>query len=153
MLRISKLADYATVIMVYLSRRAPKLSSAREVASFTHLALPTVSKILKKLNAAGLLHSVRGVAGGYSLQFPAAEISIAQIVYAVDDSRGLTECSWHNGACSLQSVCQIKGNWQAISQAVDAALDSVSLETLAKPVMPVANILQVEKLASGVRRG
>ena len=68
MLRISKLADYGTVVMVYLAKHAQELCNARDIALHTHLAVPTVSKILKRLTGAGLLTSVRGVAGGYRLQ-------------------------------------------------------------------------------------
>jgi len=152
MLRISKLADYGTVVMVCLVRSTPMLCSARDLAEKTHLAVPTVSKILKSLTSAGLLSSERGVAGGYRLKRPPADISVAQIVHALDDSRGLTECSVHSGSCSLQGVCQIQGNWQAISHAVEAALESVSLETLAQPVMSKVNIERVKTLASGVYR-
>lgn len=153
MLRVSKLADYGTVVMVCLARSGGEVCSARGIAQKTHLSIPTVSKILKKLTAAGLLDSVRGVSGGYSLQRDAAKISVAQIVYALDDARGLTECSFHSNSCSLQGVCQIKGNWQAISYAVESALESVSLETLATPVMSAVSVERIRTLASGVHRG
>ena len=65
MLRISKLADYGTVIMVYLAKHPQQLCNARDIALHTHLTVPTVSKLLKRLTAAGLVRSVGGVAGGY----------------------------------------------------------------------------------------
>ena len=74
MLRISKLADYGTVVMVYLAKRPEQLCNARDIALQTHLTVPTVSKLLKRLTAARLLISARGVAGGYRLQRPATEI-------------------------------------------------------------------------------
>ena len=79
MLRINKLADYGTVVMVYLARRDEQLLNARDIAHHTRLSVPTVSKLLKRLTAAGLLNSVRGVAGGYRLQRSAALISVAEI--------------------------------------------------------------------------
>lgn len=133
MLRISKLADYGTVVMVYLAKHTTHLCNARDIALHTHLAMPTVSKLLKRLNAAGLLSSVRGVHGGYRLQREARDISVADIIYALDDARGLTECSHQPNECSLQNVCHIQGNWRLISQAIDSALNSVSLDALAKP--------------------
>lgn len=153
MLRISKLTDYGTVVMVSLAKRAPQLSSARDIAEATHLAIPTVSKLLKRLTAAGLLSSIRGAAGGYRLQRHPSEISVAQIIYALDEQRGLTECSQSHSACSLHHVCHIQNNWRAISSAVESALESVSLEALAMPVLPVANLERVKQLATGVRRG
>jgi FeS assembly SUF system regulator len=153
MLRISKLADYGTVVMVYLARHAQDLCNARDIALHTHLTVPTVSKILKRLTSAGLLTSVRGVAGGYRLRRPATEISISQIIFALEAHRGFTECSLQPNDCSLQGVCTIQGNWRLISQAIETALDSVSLETLAKPTLPARDIERVRQLASGVNRG
>jgi FeS assembly SUF system regulator len=149
---MSKLADYATVLMVYLARQDPQLSNAREIALRTHIAVPTVSKLLKRLTAAKLLISVRGVQGGYRLQRQPAHISAAEIIYAVDEYRGLTECSMQPNACSLQAVCNIQGNWRLISQSIEAALDSVSLAALAKPVLPNAARESIEYFVTGVRR-
>lgn len=153
MLRISKLADYGTVVMVYLARHAHELCNARDIALRTHLTVPTVSKILKRLTSAGLLTSVRGVAGGYQLRRPATEISISQIIFALEEHRGFTECSLQPNDCSLQGVCTIQGNWRLISQAIEQALDSVSLDTLAKPTMQAPDVERVRQLASGVNRG
>ncbi|MBN9229345.1 MAG: SUF system Fe-S cluster assembly regulator [Legionella sp. 40-6] len=153
MLRISKLADYGTVVMVCLARHAQDLCNARDIAQQTHLSVPTVSKLLKRLTSAGLLTSVRGVAGGYRLRRPASEISVSQIVFALEEHRGFTECSLQPNDCSLQGVCTIQGNWRLISQAIETALDSVSLETLAKPTLQARDITRVRELASGVNRG
>ncbi|CAM4470472.1 MAG: HTH-type transcriptional regulator IscR [Legionella sp.] len=153
MLRISKLADYGTVVMVYLARHPQDLCNARDIALHTHLTVPTVSKILKRLTSAGLLASVRGVTGGYRLRRPATEISVSQIIFALEDHRGFTECSLQPNDCSLQGVCTIQGNWRLISQAIETALDSVSLDTLAKPTLQVGDIERIRQLASGVNRG
>ena len=139
--------------MVYLARCSPELCSAREIAEHTHLTLPTVSKLLKRLTTAGLLNSVRGTSGGYRLSRDAEQISVAQIIYALEEQLGLTECSTHSSACSLQGVCRIQGNWRLISQAIEAALDSVSLQVLARPSMQTNDIERIRQLASGVSRG
>lgn len=153
MLRMNKLADYGTVVMVYLAKHQHELCNARDIALQTHLAVPTVSKILKRLTGAGLLTSVRGTSGGYRLQRPAVEISVSQIIFALEEHRGFTECSLQPNECSLQGVCAIQGNWRLISNAVEAALDSVSLDTLAKPSLNKQDIEHISQLASGVHRG
>ena len=155
MLRISKLADYGTVVMVYLAKRPEQLCNARDIALQTHLTVPTVSKLLKRLTAARLLISARGVAGGYRLQRPATEISVAEIVYALDEYRGLTECSLQPNECSLQGVCHIQGNWRLISQAIESALDGVSLDMLSKPSISVVELDHIKQQATltGVHRG
>lgn len=134
MLRISKMADYGTVVMVYFARHG-KLSNAKEIARATHLSVPTVSKILKCLTHADLLLSERGVGGGYRLHRTPDTISVAEILFALEEKRGLTECSVHGSHCALESVCSVKGNWRLISQAVERALQTVSLAALAGPKM------------------
>lgn len=153
MLRISKLADYGTVVMVYLARHEQNICNARDIALHTHLTVPMVSKILKRLTSAGLLTSARGATGGYRLRRSAADISVSQIIFALEEHRGFTECSQEPNDCSLQGVCTIQGNWRQISQAIEAALDSVSLDTLAKPTLQTRDVERVRQLASGVNRG
>lgn len=133
MLRISKLADYGTVVMVYLAKHPTILCNARDIAHHTHLTVPTVSKLLKRLTAARLLSSVRGVNGGYRLAQQAEHISVAAILHALDESRGLTECSAEPNNCSLAKVCHVQGNWRLISQRIETALTEISLAALAKP--------------------
>lgn len=130
MLRVSKLADYGSVIMAYLARNVDKLASARDIAENTHLSLPTVSKLLKKLSQANLLISVRGANGGYKLCKDAKEITLADVIYALEDTRGLTECTDTSSACALQNMCSMQKNWKVVSNTIDKALSSVSLADL-----------------------
>ncbi len=153
MLRISKLADYGTIIMVYLATRSAQLSNAREIAVHTHLAVPTVSKVLKRLTTAGLLSSVRGASGGYRLQRLPKDISVVDILYALDESRGLTECQLHPNTCALQDVCHVQGNWRLISHVIESTLNSVSLEALAKPSLTAVDIDRMKHGAMGVGSG
>ncbi len=153
MLRISKLADYGTVVMVYLANHAGEVSNAREIAMHTHLTVPTVSKLLKRMTSAGLLKSSRGASGGYQLSRSAKDISVADILYALEAQRGLTECSQDHSNCSLQSVCYVQGNWRLISRAIESALESVSLEELAKPTLKSQSIRKIKGLSTGVFSG
>lgn len=152
-MRISKLADYGAIVMVYLARQAHRLCNARDIALHTHLNVPTVSKILKRLAQAGLLTSVRGVAGGYRLILSPADVSIGQIIHALEDQHGVTECSLQPNECSLQGVCTLQENWKLINQVIASALHSVSLESLAKPTVPLQDLERVRQLVSGVSRG
>ena len=134
MLRVGKLTDYATVVMTHLARASGRLLSANEIATDLGLALPTVSKVLKALLQSGLLVSHRGVKGGYSLARPAEEISVAEIIVAIEGPVSLTECSGSSSTCDQESQCSVRPNWQRINQAVIEALEQVSLAELAKPV-------------------
>jgi FeS assembly SUF system regulator len=130
MLRISRLTDYATVILASLGNGG--LASAAEIAERTRIALPTVSKLLKELQHAGLVRSVRGAHGGYQLARPAAAISAAEIIDAVEGPMALTECSSGAGNCGIESTCLVGHGWQRISRAIRRALLEVSLEELVR---------------------
>ena len=155
MLRISKLADYGTVVMVYLAHESGVVHNAKEIATHVSLAVPTVSKLLKLLAAQNLLLSQRGVKGGYMLSRDPSEISVAEIIEAVEGNSGLTECSHKESECFLEDVCAIRGNWRLISNAIYKALASISLVDLAKPVMreTAVDVSQIEKFADDESRG
>lgn len=134
MLRVGKLTDYGTVVMTSLAQQPARLQSAAEIAADLGLALPTVSKILKALVQHGLLVSLRGAKGGYSLALAPEEISVAQIIAAIEGPIALTECSDTAKLCEQESLCLVRGNWQRINRAVLAALEQVTLADLARPM-------------------
>ncbi len=128
MLRISKLTDYATVILASLT--AGLLTSAAEIAERTRIGLPTVSKLLKELQHAGLVDSVRGARGGYRLARAPALISAADIIDAVEGPVALTECAGDDGHCGIEATCQVGERWQQVSLAIRSALAALSLNDL-----------------------
>jgi FeS assembly SUF system regulator len=130
-LRISKLTDYATVILACLATRDERLYTATELAELTHLSPATVSKLLKKLNQGGLVNSGRGSHGGYQLAKPASEISAAAILDALEGPFALTECSGAHSNCSIASSCHVGHSWQRVNAAIHRALSDVSLSQLA----------------------
>ncbi len=130
MLRISRLTDYATVILASLGGGA--LQSAADIAERTHIGLPTVSKLLKELQHAGLVRSVRGAHGGYRLARPAARINASEIIDAVEGPVALTECASGAGHCGIESTCQVGHGWQRISLGIRHALAEISLEELVR---------------------
>ena len=130
MLRISKLTDYGTVILACLAAPPERRHTAAEVAERTRLALPTVSKLLKSFHRAGLVTSVRGSHGGYQLSRPAAQISAASIIDAIEGPVAITECSGNHSACDLETSCSTGGSWQRINAAIRNSLDGISLAQL-----------------------
>ena len=127
MLRVSRLADYASVVMACLARHPGDVLPAAQVGAETHLKAPTVSKLLKRLAQAGLVESFRGAAGGYRLARSATDISLAEIVEALDGPIGLTECSLGHAGCERQSYCTVAHDWQGVGATIDNALRGVSL--------------------------
>jgi len=130
MLRMSKLTDYGTLVLAQLSASEGDLSSAHQVANDTHLAQPTVSKLLKALVRAGLVISERGAQGGYALARPPQEISAAQIIDALEGPVAITACSSGHGLCDLESTCRVGNAWQRINVSIRQALTEVSLADL-----------------------
>jgi FeS assembly SUF system regulator len=134
MLRLSKLTDYGTVVLAHMAARPTEVHAANELAASTHLALPTVSKLLKLFAKAGLVDSYRGAHGGYRLVREPDRITAVQIIDAVEGPVGITECSVSDGLCSLEPVCAIGHNWQRISLSIREALKTVTLAELAGPI-------------------
>lgn len=133
MLRISKLTDYATVLMAQLLDHSDRPHSATLLAEQTRLELPTTAKVLKTLARAGLVESVRGVNGGYRLITPADQISVAAIIRAMEGPIALTECGLAPGLCSREHDCHLRGNWQRIGETVEQALEAMTLADLVAP--------------------
>ena len=135
MIKISKLADYGIVLMTYFAGGDEgEVFTARELSHNSKLPLPTVGKVLKSLSRGGLLISHRGVKGGYSLARTPEEISVADMVRALDGPIALTECSSAAPSlCELEDGCPVRSNWQRINRAVVTALASLSLADMAKP--------------------
>ena len=133
MFRISRLTDYGTMILVYLANQDDRLCSANEVAANTHVATPTVQKLLKVLARTGLVASVRGTDGGYRLARTPEAISAAQILDALEGPVAITECSTEESHCELESLCQVGSAWQKINKAIRSALTDISLADLGHP--------------------
>lgn len=143
MLRLTKLTDYAIVILTYFAH-APEVEvagalegpvfTARGLADLSHLPLPTVSKVLKALSRAGLLLSHRGVAGGYSLARAPEAITVADVIAAVDGPISLTECSASAPSlCELETSCPSRSNWRRINEAVRGALERLTISDMTAP--------------------
>ena len=133
MLKMGKLTDYATVIMSYLAQDPGAVHAASELALVVGVSASTALKVLKTLARAGLLQSQRGTKGGYQLSRSPAQITMADILQAMEGPIGLTECGSSPGACVRESRCGVRTNWQRISQAVSEALARVSLAEMAAP--------------------
>lgn len=131
MLRISKLTDYGTVILARLAGQPDRLWTATEVAEATHIGLPTVSKLLKKLQRSGLVTSARGSHGGYQLAQPPGEITAARILDALEGPFAITECSGTHSTCGIEADCAVGHTWQKVNAAIRRALLDISLAELA----------------------
>ncbi|MFO1401296.1 MAG: SUF system Fe-S cluster assembly regulator [Steroidobacteraceae bacterium] len=130
MLRISRLTDYATVLLARLAAEPARRFTAAELAAQTRVALPTVSKLLKQLHRSGLVASTRGQRGGYRLSRPAADITAAHILDALEGPLALTECSRRQSQCDIEQSCSTGRAWQRVSLAIRHALEAITLVEL-----------------------
>jgi FeS assembly SUF system regulator len=131
MFRLNKLTDYGIVLMAHVARSGEDMPhTARSVAKETRIPLPTVGKLLRELHDSGLLVSHRGTKGGYNLARNAGDISVSDIILALEGPIGFTECSVEPGLCGMERRCAIKSNSQIIGDALRDALDHVMLSDL-----------------------
>ena len=152
MLRISRLTDYGTMILVYLASRPGQTCSASDIATGTHVALPTTQKILKLLARSGLVVSARGADGGYSLGRAASTVSAAHILDVLEGPVAITECSAAESHCELESLCQVGGAWQKISKAIRAALEDISLADLSRPAREIPTHTLTHGISRSIQR-
>ena len=134
-MRLSSMADYAVVTMCAAARHCGSARvSASELAEETGLPAPTVQKLVSLLSRAGLLRSVRGAGGGLKLARPAAAITLADIVEAVEGPIALTSCV-ENGRhdCGLETCCNVRPHWGVVNETLRGALAGVPLTQLAQP--------------------
>ncbi|MDJ0950250.1 MAG: SUF system Fe-S cluster assembly regulator [Alphaproteobacteria bacterium] len=152
MIKTSKIADYGMMLMGLIAAYQDRCLSALDLADETHVPLPTVSKVLTLLKRAGLLKSHRGVKGGYVLARPAREITVADIVVALDGPIALTQCIEEGpGACHLEPTCPSRLGWHQVNASIQRMLTDVTLADMAAPgPSPVAQ--QTERLLNAEGR-
>lgn len=136
MIRMSKLTDYAIVILAHLARSDGTVT-AQDLAARSKVPLPTVSKLCKELSKARIIVSHRGRRGGYGLARPAEQISVAEIVEALEGPIALTECV-HAGpqVCDLEPTCVARDSWDPVSKAIYDALQGLPLSAIAPHKAP-----------------
>lgn len=134
-MRLSSMTDYAVVTMCAAARHCGSARvSASDLAEETGLPVPTVQKLVSLLSRAGLLRSVRGAGGGLKLARPAAAITLADIVEAVEGPIALTACveaGRHD--CGLEECCNVRPHWGVVNETLRGALAGVPLTQLAQP--------------------
>ena len=131
-MKLSSLADYAVVMMSAAARHCGHAQiNAGQLSEETGIPLPTVQKLVSRLSAAGLLRSVRGAGGGFKLARPAAAVSLADIIEAIEGPIAMTACV-DNGRhdCALEGSCKVQAHWPLVNDAVRGALASINLTSL-----------------------
>jgi FeS assembly SUF system regulator len=137
MLRLSKLTDYAVVVLVRLSRGAG-VQTSPGIAASTGIPEPTVAKVLKILAGSGLVASQRGAHGGYRLLRPLNSISISEVIAAMEGPIALTACV--DGSvteCEQRALCPMRGRWDPVNEAIQQALSAITLADMQQASIPL----------------
>jgi Rrf2 family protein len=154
MLKISRVTDYGLLASVYLARKEGEVVSAREIAEFYHLPVPMIIKVLKALHHGGVIHSQRGVAGGYFFDGDAEAVTLGQLLDVLEGPWDLVECetldSEGHAVCSIRVACPSRRFMFGINRAVKNAFEQVTLGDLVRGGMPVP-VIDKKSLGVGVR--
>lgn len=139
MLRLSKLTDYAVVVLGRLGQAGGQ-GSAPGLAAATGIAEPTAAKVLKQLAQAGLVEGQRGARGGYRLTQPLAALTLAEVIVAMEGPIALTACvEGGSGCCEAEALCPVRGRWDPVNDAIRDALAAITVADLvAGPARPRA---------------
>ncbi len=138
MLKLSRLTDYAVAALVRLGM-ADGVETSPGIAAGIGVPEPTVAKVLKALAGHGLVVSTRGARGGYRLSKPLTEISVSEVIVAIDGPIALTSCVEGTGImCESQALCPVAGRWDPVNNAIRSALSHISLADMAAASVPLA---------------
>jgi Rrf2 family protein len=139
MLQLSKRSEYGLIALVHLTDRRGQIVSAREIAERHGVPRRLLAEVLKDLCRAGIVESTRGAQGGYSLARPATQISLGQVIGAIDGDVALTPCedlrSYLVGSCDVESTCPIQGPLDRLRAGISGLLQRTTLQDLARGVV------------------
>lgn len=138
MIRLNRLTDYAVVVLMRMADAPGEVLTAPQLADRSAVPLPTVAKLLKILTRDGIVVSHRGATGGYRLSRAPEDVSVAEIIRALEGPISLTSCvDGATGNCDVESLCPMRGNWDKVNAAIRDALESVTLAEMAAPLFVV----------------
>ena len=135
MIKLNKMTDYAVVCLGMLSRKSGSSMSATELSKETGLTLFTVQKLLKLLmTKSELILAQRGSQGGYILNKSSSDISVTEIIEALDGPITLTACvDSSDSMCDASNICFLGGKWNKVNEVIRKTLNDISLDDLLNP--------------------
>ena len=148
MFRLNRLTDYAVVVMAQMAHGRDEMRTAPQISQDTGVPQPTVAKLLNALARENLVSSQRGAAGGYALSRPAEEITVAEIIQALEGPIALTACVDGSGDnCGSEPLCPMRGNWDKVNRAIHHALSGVTLADMSLSFVPFAELSEARSEA------
>ena len=142
---ISKTSEYALRAMVFLAENPSSSSPLQVIAATTQVPPGYLSKVMQQLVRAGLLTSQRGLGGGFSLARPASELSVYEVVQAVDPVSRILECPLKLPE-HKEELCALHRRLDDVMEMVEHSFRLTSVaDLLKKPTFP--KVLEAKKTA------
>jgi Rrf2 family protein len=129
---LSRQADYAVRLVFELAKREPEQANTRDVAAEHRVPEAYLHKVVQRLSRAGLLSTLRGPHGGIRLSRPPSQVSLRDVVEAVDGPIAFNRCQKWPGDCSDSEPCPIHSVWQHLSDVLTQSMEEVTFDVLAR---------------------
>jgi Rrf2 family protein len=127
MLKLSKKVEYAILAMQYMAMCPDELINAKQIAKDNDLSFEFLSKSLQILNRNGLINSVQGVRGGYNLAKHPKEITVAEIIRAVEQNSAIVDCTAEKETCSRVNHCIMKNPMYYLQKKIDNIFENTTV--------------------------
>jgi len=146
-MKLSAQEEYGLRCLLYMARHGETRShSIPEISRAEGLSVPNVAKLMRILRLGGLVASVRGQAGGYTLSRATDRVSVAEVLSLLGGSFYTEQfCSRHSGlerACAHQGDCTVRLLWRTVQEALDSILQKTTLRDLLKPEPEMVDFLK-----------
>lgn len=130
MLKINRKVEYALMVLKHMSDKGHELTSARDIADLYHTPFDTTAKVMQTMNVSGILHSVKGVKGGYTLARPLKSINYMELSELIEGKSIEMKCASSEGTCELMNSCNIISPVQKINFQVSKFFKNLTLDQL-----------------------
>ncbi|MBI2264564.1 MAG: Rrf2 family transcriptional regulator [Armatimonadetes bacterium] len=131
-MQVTRAADYAVRGVLYLASAGSRVTFIKDISKGTMVPEKYLAKILQGLTKAGILRSARGVGGGFSLGRSPKEITLWEVVEAVDGPLWLTPCLERPGECGMQDECPTTDVWDRVRKDIISVLTGINFQDLLK---------------------
>lgn len=146
MLRLSKKTDYGLLALQYLATEAPSgVASARAIAERYDIPVELLAKVLQHLARLGFVAAQKGAHGGYHLARPAADISLAEVVQAIDGPLAITACGREEERCEQFGRCSVRDPLLRVKDRILSVLQTTTLAEMSPEESGMPIVLRVAR--------
>src|SRR4030042_5019444 len=130
-MQITRSEEYGLKGVLFLAGKGPeKVYLVSEISREQNIPETFLAKIFQRLSKAGLLRSIRGAKGGFSLGRPAREITMKEIIEVLEGPIALNRCLLRKGECKEERHCPLHEVWEEAQQRIVEILDKTTVEDL-----------------------